>query len=278
MGYVDFILNLAGVLLWLSWRSVRFDPLNQRTPATLMGTLRPAAPQKIRRWHLLVIIAGLLLLRAFFYWQIGSALSPIWTGKLDLGVITLSFRSDWFVRVLLFSFLSFGRALGIFYVGLLFLSLVKGPEPIHRLVRIPLGRVDGWARWQKIILPYLATAVIWWLAAWLLGALQIATQPVSMAQRLEEAAVIALGSYLVWQFPAVAVLGLHLLNSYIYFGKHPLWNYVNTAAQKILLPLEKIPLRLGKMDFAPVVGIALIFLAAGCAGRGLTWLYQRLPF
>ena len=60
MGYVDFILNLAGLLLWLNWRSVRFDPLNQRTPATLMGTLRPAAPQKIRRWHLLVIIAGLL--------------------------------------------------------------------------------------------------------------------------------------------------------------------------------------------------------------------------
>ena len=60
MGYVDFILNLAGLLLWLNWRSVRFDPLAKRTPATLMGTLRPAAPKKIRRWHLLAVIAGLL--------------------------------------------------------------------------------------------------------------------------------------------------------------------------------------------------------------------------
>ena len=48
-----------------------------------------------------------------------------------------------------------------------------GPDPIHRLVKIPLGRVDGWPRWVKIILPFVATAVLWWLASWLLGRLQI---------------------------------------------------------------------------------------------------------
>ena len=47
MGTVDFILNLAGLLLWLNWRSNRFDPLVRRSPATLMGTLRPAAPKKL---------------------------------------------------------------------------------------------------------------------------------------------------------------------------------------------------------------------------------------
>lgn len=40
MDIVDLILNLAGLLLWLNWRSLRFDPLVKRTPATLMGTLR----------------------------------------------------------------------------------------------------------------------------------------------------------------------------------------------------------------------------------------------
>jgi uncharacterized protein YggT (Ycf19 family) len=138
--------------------------------------------------------------------------------------------------------------------------------------------VDDWARWQKLILPFAVTVVSWALAAWLLGWLQIATQPVSMAQRFEEATVIALASYLLWKFPAVAVLGLHLLSSYIYFGGHPLWNYVNTTAQTILRPLKNLPLRLGKMDFAPLVGMALIFLAAEFAGRGLSWLYARLPF
>lgn len=277
MAYVDFILNLAGLLLWLNWRSVGFDPLSKRTPATLMGTLRPAAPKKIQRWHLLLFIAALLLLRAMFYWQIGAALSPIWTGKLDLGVITLSFRSDWFGRILLFSLLSFVRVLGIFYLGLLFLSLVKGPEPFHRLVRIPLGRVDGWARWQKLVLPFVSTAILWLLSSWALTAMQISPVPVSLAHRLEQSAVIGLGSYLVWQFPAVAVLGLHLLNSYIYFGKHPFWNYVSATAQLLLSPLKTIPLRLGKMDFAPVVGMGLGFLAAAFAGRGLLWLYARLP-
>jgi uncharacterized protein YggT (Ycf19 family) len=276
MEIVDLILNLAGLLLWLNWRSAGFDPLSKRTPATLMGTLRPAAPKKIQRWHLLVFLAGLLLARGIIYWWIGSAPTRVWVGKLDLGVTVLPFRSDWFWRILLFSFLSFGRALGIFYVGLLFLSLLKGPEPIHRLVKIPLGRVDDWARWQKIILPFAAIAIFWLLTGWLLTALQIAPPPASNAQRLEQSVVIALGGYLVWQFPAVALLGLHLLSSYIYFGKHPFWNYANVTAQTILQPLKKIPLRLGKMDFAPLVGIALIFLSAELAGRGLMWLYLRL--
>jgi len=274
MGIVDFILNLAGLLLWLNWRSIRFDPLAKRTPATLMGTLRPAAPKKIRRWHLLVFLAGLLFLRAIIYRWI----APFWIGKLDLGVIVSSFRSDWFAGMFLFSFLSFGLTLGIFYVGLLFLSLLSGPDPIHGLVKIPLGRVDGWPRWAKILLSFFVTAICWWLTSWLLVWMQILPPPVSVAQRLEQSLVIGLGSYLVWKFPACAILALHLLNSYIYFGKNPFWKYVNVTAQKLLLPLKKVPLRVGKVDFAPVLALGLLFLAAEFAARGLNFLYVRLPF
>ena len=78
MALIDFILNLAGLLLWLNWRSVRFDPLGKRTPATLIGTLRRAEPRRWRRWHLLAALGGLLLLRAVFYWQIGAAAN--WAG------------------------------------------------------------------------------------------------------------------------------------------------------------------------------------------------------
>jgi hypothetical protein len=63
MAAVDFILNLAGLLLWLNWRSNRFDPLMKRTPATLMGTLRPASTQKSRRWKFLVFIVVLVGVR-----------------------------------------------------------------------------------------------------------------------------------------------------------------------------------------------------------------------
>ena len=195
MGYVDLILNLAGLLLWLNWRSLRFDPLVKRTPATLMGTLRPAAPKKLRRWHFLLFIAGLLLLRALIYYWIGSAAN--WTGKLDFGSVVLSCRSDWFARIMGFSFFSFGLTLGIFYICLLPLSLLAGPEPIHGLVKIPLGRVDGWPRWAKIVLPFLAGALFWWLASWVFNWLQILPKLVSPAERFEQSLVIGLGSYLL---------------------------------------------------------------------------------
>ena len=78
------------------------------------------------------------------------------------------------------------------------------------------------------------------------------------------------------------------MNTYIYFGKHPLWAYVNATARTLLSPLRAIPLRLDKADFAPVVGIILIFLFAHLAQNGIKLkqltipglqdLYERLPF
>lgn len=284
MGYVDLILNLAGLLLWLNWRSIRFDPLEKRTPATLMGTLRPAEPKKLRRWHLLVFIVGLLVLRAFIYRWIGSMTG--WTAQLNLDVVALSFRSDLLNRVMLFSFLSYGLALGTLYVGLLFLSLIKGPDPIHRLIKIPLGRLDAWPVWAKALLPMVGASLCWWSLSWLLSWQQICPPPISMAHRIEQALVIGAASYLVWEIPLVTLLLLHLLSSYIYFGKHPIWNYVDTTAQKLLRPLKKIPLRAGRVDFAPLVGIVLVFLLSHLLENGvealklpgLIKIYGQLPF
>jgi len=267
VGYVDFILNLAGLLLWLNWRSIRFDPLIKRTPATLMGTLRPAAPKKVQRWHFLVFIFALLCLRALIYRWLGGALG--WTGQLDLGVVVVSFRSDVLVRILVFSFLSFGHLLGMFYVALLLLSLLSGPEPMNRLVRIPLGCVDGWPASAKACLPFAVTAGLWWLLSWLLGWQQIISPPVSLAHRFEQAVVVGLESYQVWKFPVGILLVLHLLNSYIYFGQHPFWKYVSATAQTLLSPLKPVPLRAGRLDFAPLVGIALVFLGTHFMENGL---------
>ena len=277
MGYVDFILNLAGLLLWIKWRSLPFDPFTKRTPATLVGTLRRAAPSHFRRWHLLAGIGMLLVLRAVFYWQIGSASNPVWAGKLNLGVTVPAFLSSSFGRMLLFSFFSYGLTLGIFYLWLLLLSILSGSEPMHRFVRMQVGGVDKWPRGLKFFLPLILTATIWWLASWMFEWLQIIPTP-STAHRIEESLVIGLGSYLVWKFVAATLLVLHLLNTYIYFGRHPFWNYVHAIAETLLSPLRKIPLRAGKVDFAPVVGIAVVFFAAELAEYGLVKLYERLSF
>jgi len=286
MGLIDFILNLAGLLMWLSWRSVQYDPLSKRTPATLIGTLRPAEPTRWRRWHLLAAIGGLLVARAVAYWLIGP--SAHWTGRLEAGATSVlipihgGYR-DLITGVMLYSFLSFGLALGVVYLWLLFLSILAGPDPIHRLVRVQLGAVDRWPRWLKGLLPLLGTTLLWWPAAWLLrnvaAANQVATQapPVTGLQHLESALIVGLGGYLVWKYVIGGLLILHLLNTHIYFGKQPFWNYVNATGRTLLAPLRKIPLRAGKVDFAPVAGLALTFLAAELWQRGLVWLHGRLP-
>jgi uncharacterized protein YggT (Ycf19 family) len=291
MGPIDFILNLAGLLMWLSWRSVQYDPLSKRKPATLLGTLRPAEASRWERWHLLAVICGLLLVRGVVYWLIGSASG--WVGTLDVGVISVSIPfhtsfADLFLRIIPYSFLSFGVALGVLYLWILLLSILAGPEPIHRLVRVQMGWVDTWPRWVKWLTPLVATALLWWLATWLLGSLETGTnssthlipRPVSGLRRFESALVVGAGSYLMWKYVIAALLVLHLLNTYIYFGKHPFWGYVNATAKRLLSPLTRLPfpLRAAKVDFSPVVALAITFFAAEQMQKWLEWLYGRLSF
>src|SRR4051812_21835599 len=122
MALIDFILNLAGVLLWFSWRSLSFDPIATAVPTTLAGTLRRAEPRRERRWQYLGGLAALLFFRAWLYWQIGS--SVYWVPSIKFGAIAIFFRSDMFVRICLFSALSFCLVLGVSYFWLLLLSIV----------------------------------------------------------------------------------------------------------------------------------------------------------
>jgi uncharacterized protein YggT (Ycf19 family) len=279
MSWVDTILNIAGLLLWLNWRAGKIDPLGKRTPATLVGTLRRAEPSRAARWNLPVFLGALLFLRALLYWQIGSVLR--WAGTLNLGVISPAFFSDHFGHALLFSVLSFLVALGILYSCLVLLSLLKGPKPIQDFIRLQLGRIDDWPAGVKLALPLVVTAVAWWAATWLLAGLHIIPQPVSPAARIVEALVIAAQSYLIWEFPIAVILVLHLLNSYIYFGRHPIWNYADVTANTLLRPLRSLkwlPLRMGKLDLTTVVGIVVVLFAAEFIGRLLRhlWIIETL--
>lgn len=278
MGIVDFILNLAGLLLWLSWRVAKADPVGKRKPVTLVGTLRRADGNK-GNWPLPSAIGGLILLRALFYWQIGSGAR--WSGKLNLDVIALYFPipNDSFAslgQTVLFSVLSFALALGVFYLCLLLLSILDGPEPMRSLVRIQLGGVDRWSRTAKLLLPLVAVTLICWLASWLFASLHIVPAPASEWRRAGQSLAVGIGSYLTWKYVALALLALHLLSSYIYFGKHPFWNFVNAEAQTLLAPLKKIPLRAGKVDFAPVAGIVLVVALAELIKPFLVYLYGRM--
>ena len=307
MGVIDFILNLAGLLLWLNWRAARLDPLAKRTPATLIGTLRRAEARGAGRWQVAAALGALLLLRALFYWQIGSALKPVWAGKLDLGAIVLSIpcHETWsgLGRMIVFSFCSFALALAVFYTWLILLSILAGPDPVQALVRMQLGRVQRWPLTVKWLLPVVLGAAAWWLASWVLAGLQIIPLPSSAARRLAGAFIIGSESYLTWKLLIAALLVLHLLNRYIYFGKQPFWAYVNQTSQTLLRPVRAIlralwrglkpllprslSLRLESDHYSPpirnllssllnVIGIALVFLLAEGCGSLLTKLYRDL--
>ncbi len=281
LGLIDFILNLAGVLLWLSWLSVRFDPLAKTTPATLVGTLRRAEPPRVRRWYFLVALAALLLLRWFLYWQIGSAVD--WTPYLRLGGIDIvvPFRSDHSSLMLLYSFLSFGGTLGVFYLWLLLPSLVNGrkadDDPLQRLVRLHLGRIDRWPWLVKALLPFGIALVVWFFVSWLLARMNVIPQPYSQLHRLEQAAVVGLSCYLLWKYLIGVILALYLVSSYVYFGNQSFWNFVALTGRNLLAPLRVVPLQLGRVDFSPVVGAVVVFSFAYWTERGLTLLFRHLP-
>ncbi len=276
---IYFILNLAGLLLWLNWRSLGLDPLAKARPATLSGTLRRTAPRRLKGWHFLAGLAALLYFRAILYWQLGSAVN--WVPDLQLGVIVLPFRSDFFPRMLLFSVLSFAVTLAVAYLWLLLISLVNGrvaePDPLQKLMRLHLGRVDRWPWPVKLLLPWLVTAAAWLLLSVPLARWSIIPTDHSLKLRLEQAAIIGLGAYLVWKFLIGALLALYILSSYVFLGSHAGWTFVNSTARNLLKPLRRLPLRLGKIDLLPFVFIALVFAAAEFAERGLRVLYQRLP-
>jgi uncharacterized protein YggT (Ycf19 family) len=275
MGLIDSILNLVALLLWFNWRTARFDPLAGSTPATLAGTLRRTAATPFQNWFLPLSIPALLLLRALFYWQIGGALG--WTGRVDLGVMAIPFWCDssrtGLGRMLLFSLYSFGVALTIFNLWLLLLSILKSTtanaDSLRQLLRAHLGRVETWPWWLKALLPVFVLSTVWWLASWPLTYAALLPDPTTATRRLQQSLLVGAGSYLCWKYFLAVVLGLYFISSYVYFGRHPFWQHLNTIGRQVLVPLRWLPLRAGRVDLSPIVGIAIIFLFAHAAEHGV---------
>lgn len=272
MGLLDFILNLVGLLLWFNWRAARFDPLSLSRPATLAGTIRRAEKTAFRRWHLPLALLGLLLLRAPLYVTFGAALN--WTGKIDVGPVAVPFRADAGIySMLLFSCYSFGVVLATFLIWMLFFSALKSTAPesdsLRQLLRLHLGRTENWPRSIKIALPFIVITLLWWLACWPLNHFGIMPAAPGMLARCEQALLVGLGSYLALKYLLVGIFAAYFIHSYIFFGRHPFWQHLDILARQLLQPLRRLPWRLGRLDFAPLVAIALTLLIVEVAEHGI---------
>lgn len=273
MALLDFILNLVGLLLWFNWRAARFDPISTSRPATLAGTIRRAEKATFKRWHLPLGLLGLLLLRVPLYVEFGSALN--WTGKIDVGTIAIPFKSNSgsYLPILLYSFYSFGVMLAVFLIWVLLLSALKSnaaeSDSLRQLLRLHLGKVESWSRGVKLLLPLLVVTPLWWLASWPLTFYGIMPGPSGMLARLEQALLVGLGSYLAWKFLLLGILGLYFISTYVFFGRQPFWQHLELIARQLLAPLRRIPLRLGKVDFAPLLGIGLVIVITSVLENGI---------
>ena len=277
MGLLDFILNLVGLLLWFNWRAARFDPLSKSTPATLAGTLRRAEKTSLKSWHLPLGIVSLIMVRALFYnfiySEFGSALN--WAGRVDFGVISVPFcgKASSLFTMLLYSIYSFSVTLGVFLMWVLLLSMLKSgameTDSLRQLLRLHLGRVERWTWISKLVLPLLIIVPLWWAGSWLLTYWAILPPVSGMLARIEQASLVGLGSYLAWKYLIIGTLCLYFVSSYIYFGKQPLWQHLDVIARLLLMPLRPLPLRFGKIDFAPIVGAGIILLAAQVVEQGV---------
>jgi uncharacterized protein YggT (Ycf19 family) len=268
MGAIDFLLNLAGLLLWASWRSSRFDPLVRSVPVTLIGTLKRTEPLRFKGWPLAVALALLLGLRTAFYLLIGAPAD--WTPKLNLELVVLAFRSDRFSHALVFSCLSFLRVLIVFYFWLLTLGIINRPtidsDPVQKLVRLHLGRVARWPWLVQLLLPFCIVILLWLVLNPVLVGLVVVAPPHSKAHLVAQGSLVALGLLLSLKYLLPAFLLLLLVASYIYLGSNPIWDFITNTATNMTAPLRRLPLRFARLDLTPVLGVILVL-----------WLLQWLP-
>ena len=264
---IDFILNVAGLLLWLNWRSVRMDPFNRGIPATLAGTVRRAEPMRLKRWHFLVALAALLFIRAFFYVHIGAAAN--WTPRLNLMVVTPAFPlvahgHAFFLSALIFSLASFVRLLVVFYLWLLAIAILNrretSPDALLKLLLTQLGRFAKWPLLVQLILPVVVIAALWASFHPLLLRIGVTTPVRSNSLLLAQGAVLSLIAFLSLKFLFLAFLSVHLIITYVYLGANPVWEFINTTSRHLLSPLKLLPLRFGRIDLSPLIGIILVVL------------------
>lgn len=280
MSFLDLLLNLAALLLWLNWRAVELSAATQPSVLSLASALKRAEPRRTPRRNYLVSLILLLLVRAVFYWKAGPPLN--WTPLLPLGPIALPFHSDSFLRMSIFSLLSFVVTLGVFYLGLILLSVVnrKVPDtdPIQRIARLQLAGFARLSVISQIALPVLGIAILWLALNPAFARLGLIPPSTSIGVLSRQSVAVGLGVFLCWKYFIAILLAAYSLNSYVYLGNSPVWNFVNVTGRNLLSPLRWLPLGIGKADLAPVAGIIVVLVMAHYLGKGLTEFYKRPPF
>jgi uncharacterized protein YggT (Ycf19 family) len=279
MSIVHAALNIVGILLWIVGMSVPHASTNLTPGISRVSLVRPAGGPAGRRWNWLLAIAALIFGRAFLYNAISGYAG--WSPSLRLHLIAPTFRGDHFFRMLTFSTLSFFNALFTFLSALLLLSVLSrklsGNDFWPRWIRLTLGPLERLPVPAKLAFPFVAMMLAWLGMQWLLPKFGTIPAAISTTVTLQRGSLIAAAGYLDWQFVIVGLLALFVINSYVYLGTGSLWNFVAHTGGVLLRPLQFLPLRLGRIDLAPVIAVAIVIAVARAVPRFLAELHSNLP-
>ena len=163
---------------------------------------------------------------------------------------------------------------------------------MQQWVRLQLAWLERLPAALKLILPPVFTCLAWLALAPLFARLGLIPPLQNGSHALQQGVVIGLGTWLTWKWLLIGILALHLVNSHVYFGQSPFWNFIAVTGGNLLAPLRRLPLRVARIDLAPIVAIIMVSLLAASALngmefklRGSTWhvpglteLFNRLPF
>jgi hypothetical protein len=276
MALFDLLLNLVGLLLWFGWRAVGLDQTTRPAPLSLVSTLKRAESHPSRPWPLLAGLLALLVMRSTLYWRLGPQTG--WAPTLDLGLVSVSFRVDLGWHALVFSLGSFLHAWIIAHVAILLIILLnrKSPEAgsFQVLFNAQWGRLARWpASILVLLLPLVGTA-LWMVTQPLFLWLELTSPapPDITPSPLQQGAAFGLSLFLLWESVALGLLIIHTINTYVYVGNLGLWNCLACAGRNLC---RRFPLRIGRIDLAPLAVAALIIALAYAASHGITLLFHQ---
>lgn len=268
MAVLDTLLNLAALLLWLSWRGIGTEQASG-PPGTLLANLRPAQRGRPGRHGYLFGLIGLLLGRAVFYRQFGPAFE--WHPSWSPGAVSVVFRSDHFLRMLASSLLGFfWMMFGVWSSACLVAALHRPPndkDALTREIRRQLGWVALLPAPVLLVLPSLMLTLAWMVLGWVAAYIGLVPALHGVRHLFQQAGVVGLGAVLIWRWLLTFVLILYFVNSYVFFGASPVWDFIHNTGARLCRPLSL--LRLGRLHLAPLVWLIVVWLAVAILDGGL---------
>lgn len=272
MKIVDGLLNFASILIWIQWLAFFKTPTHIHL--TLATLVKPADERLRKNYYPLYIILTIIILRAIFYYF--TAPITKWNPTLNLIAISIPFKSDIFMRILLYSFLSFSLYLIVFYFWLFFLSIINHYEDhdlIHRNIIYHLGIFGRLPIVLKILTPFIACSILWLIFGNIFSAMGIFEKPPTFGKFLLQSGLLSLCLIFSLKYLIILICGFYIIYMYIYLGPHPFWIYMGLTGKRLLKFLKW--LKIGRLELSPLVMPLIVAWLSLLAERWFPIFYQR---